>query len=192
MEISARKFFKRQTICVLNHCYFYFSYFPPNDRIGQPFNKHDKEEFIAHIIVGINLSWKFTQCPVGSAHILAGYSAKRFGLGVQNFGVWFVLLPEETFQFIVAAFLSNGEGQVKNKSITGETGRKEMRTEGGSQSDPIGKRGNSLKVCKKVFHICETCEGVVKSGNSLWQEQRQVQSMSMTQYSFRGGRLCES
>ena len=80
-------------------------------------------------------------------------------MGLQNVGVGFVFLPEETLEFIVVAFLGSGEGPVKSEGISGEASRKEMRTGVGSQSDPIGKRRNGLKLCKKVFDIGKTCEG---------------------------------
>ena len=80
-------------------------------------------------------------------------------MGLQNVGVGFVLLPEETLEFIVIAFLGSSEEPVKSEGISSEASRKEMRAGVGSQSDPIGKRGNGLKLCKKVFDIGKTCEG---------------------------------
>ena len=80
-------------------------------------------------------------------------------MGLHNVGIGYVLLPEETHEFVVVAFLGSGEGPVKSEGLFGEASRKEMRAGIGSQSDPIGKRRNGLKLCKKVFDIGKTCEG---------------------------------
>ena len=55
-----------------HHCWFGFSDFPPNDRIGQPFDECGEEELIAHGIVGISSACEITECPIKSGHILAG------------------------------------------------------------------------------------------------------------------------
>ena len=60
VEVHIRLHFNCQTKCVLNHCWFGFSDFPPNDRIDQPFDGCGEEELIAHGIVAISFSRKVT------------------------------------------------------------------------------------------------------------------------------------
>ena len=71
VEVQIRLHFKCQTKCVLNHCWFGFSDFPPNDGIGQPFDEFGEEDLIAHLIVGISFACEVTECPVEGGHILA-------------------------------------------------------------------------------------------------------------------------
>ena len=56
VEVQIRLHFKCQTKCFLNHCWFGFSDFPANDRIGQPFDESSKQDLIAHGIVGISFT----------------------------------------------------------------------------------------------------------------------------------------
>ena len=69
------------------------------------------------------------------------------------------MLPEETLDFIVAAFLSSSEGDVKNPSTTGEEGRRELRAGVGIQSKPFRKCGKGFELSEKVFDLVRTCEG---------------------------------
>ena len=156
--VQIRFQFKCQTNLVLNHCWFSLSHFPPNDRIDQSFNECCEGELIAHGIVGINFPCKITECQVETGHIMAGDLPKGLDGGLQNVGVWLVLLPEETLEFIVAAFLGSSQGPLKNQRLAGEAGRKERPAVVGSQSNPIGKPGNGLKLRKKDFDICKTRE----------------------------------
>ena len=55
---------------------------------------------------------------VERGHILAGQTAEGLHLGLQNVGVGFILVPEETIEFIVVAFLGSGEGPVKSESLS--------------------------------------------------------------------------
>ena len=91
---------------------------------------------------------------------------KSLDLGVQNFGVWFALLPEKTLEVNVAALSKRDEGLVKCEFITVEVGRKEMEAEVGIQSCIFGKCGNGLNFCVEVLQI---------SNNVKYDEKRQEQ-----------------
>ena len=116
MEVQIRLRVKSQIKCVLNDCWFNFSHLPPNDRFGQLLDECGEEELIAQGSVGTGLPCRVMECPVESGDILTRKLAKKLDLGPQNVGVRLVVLPKETPEFIIVAFLGNGGGPVKMRA----------------------------------------------------------------------------
>ena len=71
VEIQIKLHFKCQTKCILNHYWFGFSNFPPNDRLSQHFDEGGEEELFAHGIVGINIACRVTEFLVEGGHNVA-------------------------------------------------------------------------------------------------------------------------